>query len=119
MSNYDEIKTTIFKYFDGLCNADRGMLEEAFAVDAGHMKGYLKNSSGGYDMSVRPMSEVIDDWASRDPAPDMKGKIISINIFDDVAATALFDFNSIFTDAFQLAKINGQWKIVNKFYINR
>jgi hypothetical protein len=49
----------------------------------------------------------------------MKGKIISINIFDDVAATALFDFNSIFTDAFQLAKINGQWKIVNKFYINR
>ncbi len=119
MSNYDEIKTTIFKYFDGLRNADRGMLEEAFAVDAGHMKGYLKNSNGGYDMSVRPMSEVIDDWASRDPAPDMKGKIISINIFDDVAATALFDFNSIFTDAFQLAKINGQWKIVNKFYINR
>ena len=39
MSNYDEIKITIFKYFDGLCKADRGMLEEAFAVDAGHMKG--------------------------------------------------------------------------------
>ena len=119
MSNYDEIKITIFKYFDGLCKADREMLEEAFAVDAGHMKGYLKNDKDGYDISVRPMSEVIDDWVSRDPAPDMKGKIISINIFDDVAATALFDFNGIFTDAFQLAKVSGQWKIVNKFYINQ
>ena len=119
MSNYDEIEITIFKYFDGLCKANREMLEDAFAVDAGHMKGYLKNDKDGYAMSVRPISEVINDWATRDPAPDMKGKIISINIFDDVAATALFDFNGIFTDSFQLAKVEGQWKIVNKFYINQ
>ena len=119
MSNYDDIKITIFKYFDGLCNVDRELLEDAFEVESGHMKGYLKGESGKYSLSVRPMSDVIDDWVSRDPAPEMKGKIIAINIFSDIAATALFDFNGVFTDAFQLAKIDGHWKIVNKFYINQ
>jgi len=41
MSNYDEIKVTIFKYFDGVREASRELLEEAFATDEAHMKGYL------------------------------------------------------------------------------
>jgi hypothetical protein len=119
MSNYDEIKTTIFKYFNGLCNVNREMLEEAFAVSSAHMKGYLQDESGKFILSVRPMNEVIDEWVAREPAPHMTGKIIAINIYSDIAATALFDFNGVFTDAFQLAKIDGQWKIINKFYTNK
>ncbi|MGR8920229.1 MAG: nuclear transport factor 2 family protein [Gammaproteobacteria bacterium] len=119
MSDYDAIKTTIYDYFEGLKTQDRARLEKAFAVDAGHMKGYLKNDAGGYDLSVRPMSEVIDDWVSRDPMGEMEGQLVDVNIYSDVAATALFDFNGVFIDAFNLAKIGGQWKIVNKFYINK
>lgn len=119
MSDYDAIKSTIFNYFEGLKQADRAQLESAFAVDAGHMKGFLKNDAGGYDLSVRPMDEVINDWAARDPNPDMVGEIIRVDIYSDVAATALFDFSGIFIDAFQLAKIDGQWRIINKFYINK
>ena len=119
MSDYDAIKTTIYNYFDGIRHADRARLEKAFAVDAGHMKGYLKGKDGSWDLSVRPMNEVIDDWASRDPSPDMQGEIQAINIYSDVAATVLFDFNGVYTDAFHLAKIDGDWRIVNKFYIGK
>ena len=119
MSDYDAIKTTIFNYFEGLTTQDRGRLEKAFAVDAGHMKGYLKGDDGNYELSVRPMDEVIDDWVSREPGPQMTGEIIDVKIYSDVAATAIFDFNGIYIDAFQLAKVDGEWRIVNKFYINK
>ena len=119
MTDYDAIKTTIFDYFDGIRLADRARLERAFAVDAGHMKGYLKNKDGKFDLSVRPMDEVINDWAAREPKPEMKGEILAINIYSDVAAQVLFDFNGVYTDAFQLAKVAGQWRIVNKFYIGK
>lgn len=119
MSDIDAIKSTIYDYFEGLKSNDRARLERAFAVDAGHMKGYLKGKDGSYTLSTRPMDEVIDDWSSRDPSPDLEGRILDINVYADVAATVLFDFNGVFTDAFQLAKIGGEWRIVNKFYIDR
>ena len=58
--DYDAIRDTIFDYFDGVRLADRKRLEQAFAVDAGHMKGYLKGADGTWTLSVRPMREVID-----------------------------------------------------------
>lgn len=119
MTDYDAIKATISNYFDGIRTADRARLEQAFAVDAGHMKGYLKNKSGTFELSSRPMREVIDEWAARDPSPELQGRILAVNIYSDIAAQVLFDFNGIYTDAFQLAKIDGQWRIVNKFYIGQ
>ena len=119
MSDYDAIKTTIFNYFDGIRLADRERLEKAFAVDAGHMKGYLKGDDGAYKLTVRPMSEVVDEWSARDPNPGLEGKILSINIYSDIAATVLFDFNDVYTDSFNLAKVDGDWRIVNKFYIGK
>ncbi|MFT4582248.1 MAG: hypothetical protein ACI915_000002 [Gammaproteobacteria bacterium] len=118
-SDYDLIKTTIGNYFDGLRLADRTRLEQAFAVEYAHMKGYIKDANGNLVESSRPMNEVIDEWVAREPNPGLKGSIVSINIYSDVAAQATFDFNGIYTDAFQLAKINGEWRIMNKFYVNQ
>ena len=119
VSDYDAIKVTIENYFNGLRQADRAQLEAAFAVEFAHMKGYIKNSDGKLVESSRPMTEVIDEWVAREPNPALQGSIVSINIYSDVAAQATFDFNGIYIDAFQLAKINGQWKIMNKFYVNK
>ena len=119
MSDYQAIEKTINQYFNGLKNADRKMLESAFMVEKGHMKGYLNGTTEKKELTSRPMSEVIDDWASRDPNPNLKGEIISVNIYSDVAATALFNFNDIFIDSFQLAKTDDGWKIVNKYYIDK
>ena len=117
--DYDAIKATIDNYFDGFRFGDREKLEKAFAVPFAHMKGYIKGEDGSLVEVSRPMNEVIDDWVSRKPSPHFKGRILSINIFSDLAAQATFDFNGIFTDAFQLAKIDGEWRIMNKFYVNR
>ena len=118
-TDHDAIKETIGNYFDGLKLADRSRLESAFAVEYAHMKGYVKNKQGQLVESSRPMNEVIDEWVARAPNPALKGSIVSINIYSDIAAQATFDFNGVYTDAFQLAKINGQWKIMNKFYIDQ
>ena len=119
LTDYDAIKATINDYFDGLRFADRARLERAFAVDIAHMKGYITDKSGKLVESSRPMNEVIDEWVARDPNPDLNGEITSINIYSDVAAQVTFDFSGIYTDAFQLAKINGEWRILNKFYVNQ
>ena len=119
LSDYDAIKQTLSDYFDGLRTADRSRLERAFAVDVAHMKGYIRNKDGKLVESSRPMNEVIDEWVARDPNPGLEGRILSINIYSDVAAQATFDFNGIYTDAFQLAKIDGEWRIVNKFYVDQ
>ncbi|MFT4561633.1 MAG: hypothetical protein ACI9BW_001374 [Gammaproteobacteria bacterium] len=118
-SDYDLIKTTIGNYFDGLRLADRARLEQAFAVEYAHMKGYIKDTDGNLVESSRPMNEVIDEWVARDPNPALQGSIVSINIYNNVAAQATFDFNGVYTDAFQLAKIDGQWRIMSKFYVNQ
>jgi hypothetical protein len=118
-SDYDLIKTTIGNYFDGLRLADRTRLERAFSVEYAHMKGYIKDTDGNIVESSRPMNEVIDEWVAREPNPALQGSIVSINIYSDVAAQATFDFNGIYTDAFQLAKIDGQWRIMSKFYVNQ
>ncbi|MEM7466363.1 MAG: nuclear transport factor 2 family protein, partial [Pseudomonadota bacterium] len=108
IDDYDAIKSTIENYFEGFKHGDRARLEKAFDVPNAHMKGYVKDENGALVEVSRPMNEVIDDWVSRDPRPNFQVKILSINIFNEVAAQATFDFNGIYTDAFQLAKINGQ-----------
>lgn len=118
-SDYDQISTTIFNYFEGLKYADRARLEAAFAVDVAHMKGYIRDKDGALQLSSRPMREVIDGWVKRTPAPNMVGKILAINIFNPLAAIAVFDFNSLYADTLQLAKIDGAWRIVNKFYVDQ
>ncbi len=118
-SDYDEIETTIFNYFDGIKEVSRERLEAAFAVDVAHMKGYVRDKDGTPQLSSRPMREVIDGWLKRVPAPEMQGKITSINVFSPSAAIAVFDFNGVFIDTFQLAKLGGEWKIVNKFYVDQ
>ncbi len=112
------ISTTIFNYFEGLKHADRTRLEAAFAVEIAHMKGYVRDAEGKLQLTSRPMREVIDGWVKRTPTPDMVGQILVINIFNPRAAIAVFDFNGVYTDTLQLAKIEGQWRIVNKFYVD-
>jgi Putative lumazine-binding len=118
-TDYDLISATLFNYFEGLKHADRTRLEAAFAVDVGHMKGYIRDKEGKLQLSSRPMREVIDGWAKRTPAPEMVGKVLSVQIFNPHAAIAVFDFNGVYTDTFQLAKIDGAWRIINKFYVDQ
>ena len=52
MSDYDEIKETIFHYFEGYQAKDRTRLERAFALDVAHIIGYAKNGDGDHIGSI-------------------------------------------------------------------
>ena len=118
MSDYDEIKETIFHYFEGYQAKDRTRLERAFALDVAHIIGYAKNGEGNLELWSRPMRETLDKWVSEDDSlPQLAyGKILDIQILNDVTATAVFDCAGKFLDTYQLVKLDGEWRIANKFY---
>ena len=121
MSDRDEITETVFGYFEGYKTKDRARLERAFAVDVANMMGYWKNQDSEMELFSKPMKEVIDTWVSPDYALKnfADGKILDIQVFSDVGATVLFDCGGIFTDTFQMAKLDGTWRIVNKFFVDQ
>jgi hypothetical protein len=121
MSDYDEIKETVFHYFEGYKTKDRERLERAFAVDVANMMGYWKNQDGELELFSIPMGELIDKWVGPDYTPYefRNGKILAIQIFSDVGATVLFDCGGRFMDTFQMVKLDGAWRIANKFFVDQ
>lgn len=121
MSDRDEIRKTIFHYFDGYKTKDRARLERAFATDVAQMIGYWKTADGTPELFARPITEVIDKWV--DPGyeqlPFAEGVILDIQEFSDVGATVLFDCGGIFLDTFQMVKLDGTWRIANKFFVDK
>lgn len=121
MSDHDEIKETILHYFEGYQTKDRARLERASALDVAHIMGYAKDGDGELVLWSRPMRETIDKWVSDDASlPKLAyGEIVDIKIHNDVAATAVFDCAGRFLDTYQLVKLDGEWRIANKFYVDQ
>ncbi len=122
MSDYDAIKETLFHYFEGVQTKDRARLERAFALDVANIIGYDdRKGDGNRVLWHRSMRESIDKWVADDsPVPHFDyGKILSINIFSDVAATATFDCGGLYLDTYQLVKLDGEWRIANKFFTDQ
>ncbi len=115
----EAIEATLADYFEGYRNRDRARLEKAFAVPAAHMKGYARNDRGELELVTWPITKIIDYWLSNEPNPDITyGKVLSVNLLGEHIATADFDCGGVYTDTFQLAKLDGRWRIVNKFYVD-
>jgi len=67
------------------------------------------------------MRETIDVWIADDgdlPKLDY-GKILSIELHNDVAAMAVFDCAGVFLDTYQMIELDGEWRISKKFYVDR
>jgi hypothetical protein len=121
MNDYELINETVFNYFEGYMTKDRERLEKAFSVDTANMVGYWKNPEGEQELICVSMKDEIDEWVSPDYStfPFGEGKIMSANIFSKDGATVVFDCGGRFIDTFQLVKMNGSWKIVNKFFVDQ
>ncbi len=120
MSDYDSIQETVFHYYEGYRGKDRGRLEKAFAVEVANMMGYIKKSEGQLNLFAMTMKEAIDEWVALDYTPFdcTDGRMLAVDIFGDVGATVLFDFGGRYLESLQMAKIDGEWRIVNKFIVN-
>ena len=117
VSDLESIKAAIHNYFDGVREGDRSKLETAFAPSDAHMK-YLATENG-VDAVQSWQDGVVFDRLTDNPDASLKGEILSINIYNPKAAFVTFDFNGQFVDGFQLVKMNGQWRIVNKLYVSK
>ncbi len=120
MNDYDSIKETVFNYCEGYRKKDRERLEKAFALEIANMMGYKKNEEGKLELFVMTMRDAIDEWVAPDYTPFefADGKMLAVDIFSVVGATVLFDFGGRYLESYQLAKIDGEWRIVNKFIVD-
>ena len=121
MNDYELIQQTISNYFEGYVSKDRALLESAFETEIANMMGYWQLEDGSYELFSKPITELIDKWVS----PEYEsfefgdGIILSLHVFSNDGATAVFDCGGRFLDAFQLVKRSGDWKIVNKFFVDQ
>jgi hypothetical protein len=121
MKDYDAIERTVFDYFEGYRTQNRELLESAFVVEIANMKGYMKNENGDMELVDIPYKGLIEKWTSADYTPFefADGRVLSINIFSPIGATVVFDCGGRFLDAFQMLKIDDQWRIANKFFVDQ
>ena len=113
----DMIAAVVADYFDGVREGDRGKLARAFAESDAHMK-FLAREDGGQAVKTWAGSAVLDRLSGV-PDESRVGRIRSINIYHPDAAFVVFDFDDAFVDGFQMLRIDGAWRIVNKTYVPR
>ena len=112
----DEIQAVIQNYFEGIYNGDVVQLKEVF-----HSGTLLFGDIKGVPY-FKAVTEYIDGVKSRkspkDLGEDFKMKILSIEILGNNAIVKaqlpMLGYN--YFDFLSLAKINQDWKIVNKLF---
>ena len=121
MNDYDLIKQTISDYFEGYMAKDRERLESAFCLGVATMVGFWRNEDGKQELFSSSIDDEINEWVSPEHSTygSGDGKIITMHIFSKDGATVTFDFGGRFIDTFQLVKIDGTWKIANKFFVDQ
>ena len=120
MNDYDAIKETVFHYYVGYRDKNRGRLEKAFSLEVAIMTGYIKNQEGKLELFSMKMKDAIEQWVAPDYTPFecSEGVMLAVDIFSSVGATVLFDFGGKYLESYQLVKIDGSWLIVSKFIVN-
>ena len=114
----DSVKITINKLFDGMKNSDAILLKTAFA-DSAILQTIGRNAEGKIVVQNESVSEFAD-FVSKQPKGAADERIVYDVIKIDGALAMVwapykFYFNGVFShcgvDAFQLVKLNGEWKI--------
>ncbi len=113
--DYDEIARVVQLYIDGGAKGDVSKLKKAFHKDA-RMFGQAEGKR--YDVPISSFFEM----AAAHPADtgNYKGRITSVDQVGDAAVAVVAEDgywgSASFVDFFSLARIDGNWKIVNKTF---
>ncbi len=113
------IRATIEAYAEGYRRGDRDLQERAFDAERGHFKSIVKVDDGPDRVRVTPIPEWIDKVTNREnPEPlDVEVRILSITTVNEHIANVFLDFNDSLFDMMLVAKIDGEWRILNKISI--
>lgn len=113
INDYRAIEKLIQHYIDGARAGKGELMRPAFHDDA-TIFGYV-----GEDLFAGPIQGLYDWNDENGPAPDIKSTIASIDIYGTVATVRLESDNWTglrFTDLFNLLKVDGQWRVMNKVF---
>ena len=115
-SERDLIEKAIQHYIDGGISGHGADMKPAFHQDA-TIFGYI-----GPDLFAGPIQGLFDWNDENGPAAELQARIANIDIVGTVA-TARIELDNWtghqFTDFFNLLKVDGEWKIMNKvFYLH-
>ncbi len=113
LAEYEAIATTVQHYIDGAKTGKGAAMEPAFHPDA-TIQGYFEGEL--FAGTIRLLFDYVDQDK---PATGLKWRITSVDIAGTIAnaRVELDDWNGHrFTDLFNLLKVDGNWKIMNKVF---
>jgi hypothetical protein len=113
ISDYDQITALMQHYINGARSGKGAEMKPAFHDDA-TIYGYV-----GPDLFAGPIQGLYDWNDENGPAKDIESRIVHIDIVGTVASVRLESDNWTghrFSDFFNLLKVDGQWKIMNKVF---
>lgn len=113
LNDIDEITQVLQHYIDGARTGVGARMKPAFHDDA-TLFGYV-----GDDLFAGPIQGLYDWNDANGPAKDIVSRIVSIDVVETIATVRLESDNWTgirFTDFFNLLKVDGQWKIMNKIF---
>jgi len=113
ISEYDAVTKVMQHYIDGARSGKGAEMKPAFHDDA-TIYGYV-----GQDLFAGPIQGLYDWNDENGPAKDIQSRIVHIDIVGTVASVRLESDNWTghrFTDFFNLLKVDGKWKVMNKVF---
>lgn len=113
------IREVVDKYFRGVVNADRELLEEAWHVGGTRMVFVSSLGLPEPKFDSVPI-DVAMEWWTQVKATSSSGKILTIDIVEGEMALVKFDFryeHMHFIDFLTLLKLKEGWKLVSKSFV--
>jgi putative lumazine-binding protein len=113
VSEYDAISDVIQHYINGAISGKGNVMKPAFHDDA-TIFGFV-----GPDLFAGPIQGLYDWNDENGPATGMVSRMVSIDIVGTIASVRLESDNWTghrFTDFFNLLKLDGKWKVMNKVF---
>jgi hypothetical protein len=113
IAEYASIAATIEHYVQGAIVGKGAVMKPAFHPDA-TIYGYIGN-----DLFAGPIQNLYDWNDVNGPAKDLAARIVEISVVGTIAQARVELDNWTghrFTDFFNLLKVEGEWKIMNKVF---
>ena len=117
MSDQDQIKACVERYYESLCASSSDGVHSVFHDNA-RITGYLPD--GLHQMTRDEFAEFV---AAQQPSPEASGaekmlEILSCEIAGETAGVRLREsyLGMVFIDTFAMLKVDGEWVIYNKLF---
>ncbi|MFC1629203.1 nuclear transport factor 2 family protein, partial [Gemmatimonadota bacterium] len=117
-SESELVEATALNYIDGAYSGDGDRMARALASDFNKVVPFTIPATGGTLLSHSTVSQLVEGTDAQLMVLDADQRNINVTIQDvDRGIAAVEVISSQYIDLLQIAKINGEWKIVNVLWV--